>query len=257
VRASGRSKATVLPSRLSSPASRSKKPELPVKNLILSALEPGEWKRIRPHIEPCLMKWHAAIQEPSESIEFGYFPNNGVISLIVALRDGKTVEVGIVGKEGFIGAPLAGGLHRSPHRSLVQMPGDAHRIRANVLRDLLPSLPKLRILLTRYALVQGMQLAQTAACNRLHSLEQRMARWLLMTHDRAESMVLTMTHERLAGLLGSDRPSISDIAILFQERGLIAYRRGIVNIVNRRKLEAASCECYEVIQQYYSQLGLG
>jgi CRP-like cAMP-binding protein len=202
------------------------------------------------------MKWHAAIQEPSEPIEFGYFPNNGVISLIVALRDGKTVEVGIVGKEGFIGASLAGGLRRSPHRSLVQMPGDAYRIRANVLRDLLPSLPKLRVLLTRYALVQGMQLAQTAACNRLHTLEQRMARWLLMSHDRAESMILTMTHERLAGLLGSDRPSISDTAILFQERGMIAYRRGIVNIVNRRKLEIASCECYEVIQQYYSQLGL-
>jgi CRP-like cAMP-binding protein len=230
--------------------------ELPVKNLILSALHANDWKRVRPHLEPCLLKWHAAIQEPSDPIEFGCFPNSGLISLVVALRDGKTAEVGIVGREGFIGASLAGGLKKSPHRSLVQMPGDGFRIRANVLRDLLPAIPRLRILLTRYALVQGMQLAQTAACNRLHSLEQRMARWLLMSHDRADSVILTMTHERLAGLLGSDRPSISDIASMFQEKGMISYRRGIVNIMNRRKLETASCECYEVIQQYYNQLAL-
>jgi CRP-like cAMP-binding protein len=246
---SARSKTTVS-------SSRTKKTELPLKNLILSALDSTEWNRLHPNLEPCLLKWHEAMQEPSEPIEFGYFPNSGIVSLVVALRDGKTVEVGIVGREGFVGASLAGGLRKSPHRSLVQMPGDGYRIRANILRDLLPAMPRLRILLTRYALVQGMQLAQTAACNRLHSLEQRMARWLLLSHDRADSMILTMTHERLAGLLGSDRPSISDIASMLQEKGMISYRRGIVNIVNRRKLQALSCECYEVIQQYYNQLGL-
>ena len=249
VRVSARSKTSVS-------ASRSKGSELPVRNLILSALDAGEWNRLCPHLEPCLLNWHGTLQEPSEPVEFGYFPNSGVISLIVALRDGKTVEVGIVGKEGFIGIALAGGLKRSPHRSLVQMPGDGRRIRAAILRELLPSLPRLRTLLTRYALVQGMQLAQTAACNRLHSLEKRMARWLLMSHDRTDSMILTMTHERLAGLLGSDRPSISEIAGMFQEQGMISYRRGIVNILNRRRLESLACECYEVIQHYYNQLGL-
>jgi CRP-like cAMP-binding protein len=248
VRVSARSK--------TSASLRMKRAELPVKNLILSALDASDWNRVCPHLEPCLLEWHAALQEPSEPIEFGCFPNSGVISLVVALRDGATAEVGIVGREGFIGASLTGGLKRSPHRSLVQMPGDGYRIRANVLRDLLRAMPRLRILLTRYALVQGMQLAQTAACNRLHGLEQRMARWLLMSHDRADSMILTMTHERLAGLLGSDRPSISDVASMFQDKGMISYRRGIVNILNRRKLEIASCECYEVIQQYYNQLGL-
>jgi CRP-like cAMP-binding protein len=229
---------------------------LAVNNLILLSLDPPDYDTLFPHLEACSLKWHMALHEPSEPIDFGYFPNSGVISLVVAVSDGKTVEVGIVGREGFIGAPLAGGLKKSPHRSLVQMPGDGYRIRANVLQELLPSTPKLRTLLTRYALVQSMQLAQTAACNRLHSLEQRLARWLLMSHDRANSHTLTMTHERLASLLGTDRPSVSGVAGSFQKLGIIAYKRGGVEILSRRKLKEVACECYQVIQEYYSQVGL-
>jgi CRP-like cAMP-binding protein len=166
------------------------------------------------------------------------------------------VEVGIVGREGFVGSPLAGGLSKTPHRSVVQVAGDGYRIRASVLQEVLATVPRLRILLTRYALVQGMQLAQTAACNRLHGLEQRLARWLLMNQDRANSNTLTMTHERLATLLGTDRPSVSVAASWFQKQGIIEYKRGVVRVLSRRKLKEMACECYEVMQEYYSQLGL-
>ena len=201
--------------------------------------------------------WRMALHEPGDPIEFAYFPNSGMISLVVAVRDGKSVEVGVVGREGFIGSPVAGDLTKSPHRALVQMPGGGYRISAASLRDVLPSTPKLRALLMRYALVQGMQLAQTAACNRLHSLEQRLARWLLMSLDRVGgSAALPMTHERFASLLGTDRPSVSDAASSFQKHGIIAYKRGMVTVLSRRKLKEVTCECYVVMQEYYSQLGL-
>jgi len=207
-------------------------------------------------LEACSLQRHMTLQEPGEPIEFGYFPNNSVVSLVVAVSDGKSVEVGIVGREGFIGASLAGGLKKSPHRSLVQVSGESYRVRAKMLSELLPSMPKLQVLLTRYALIQGMQLAQTAACNRLHNLEQRLARWLLMTHDRVNAQTLAMTHERLASLLGTDRPSVSDAAGTLQKHGIISYKRGVVRILSRRELKEAACECYGVIQDYYSQLGL-
>jgi CRP-like cAMP-binding protein len=230
--------------------------ELACGNLILLSLDAHEREVLVPHLEPVALTLRLALQEPGEPIEFGYFPNAGVVSLVVAVSDGKMVEVGIVGREGFVGTPLAGGLTKNPHRAVVQVTGDAYRIRARVLHNVLPQAPKLRTLLTRYALVQGMQLAQTAACNRLHGLRQRMARWLLMSQDRVNSVVVNITHERFATLLGTDRPSVSLVAGWFQQRGIIEYRRGVVRVLNRRKLKDAACECYEVIQEYYSQLGL-
>jgi len=215
-----------------------------------------EYDLLLPHLEAVSMGWHLALHEPSEPIEFGYFPESGVVSFVVALSDGRTVEVGIVGREGFVGAPLAGGLSKSPHRALVQVPGNAYRIAASALETVLPSTPGLRRLLTRYALVQGMQLAQTAACNRLHSLQQRMARWLVMTQDRVNSHTLPLTHEHLAAVLGTDRPSVSVMARSFQADGILVYKRGVVKILSRRKLRQKTCECYEIIQQYYSELGL-
>jgi len=225
-------------------------------NVILLSLDAKEREILRPHLESVPLTWHLALHEPGELIEFGYFLKSGVISLVVAVSDGKMVEVGIVGREGFVGTPLAGGLTRNPHRALVQVAGEAYRIRASALLSVLPLAPRLRILLTRYALVQGMQLGQTAACNRLHALEQRVARWLLMTQDRVNSHVVAMTHERLAMLLGTDRPSVSAVAGWFQKQGIIEYKRGVVKVLSRRKLKDAACECYEVIQEYYSQLRL-
>jgi len=225
-------------------------------NLILLAIDENEHEVLAPHLEAVALPWHLTLQEPSQPIEYGYFPNNGVISHVVAVSDGKMVEVGIVGREGFVGTPLAGGLTKTPHRAVVQVAGEGYRVRTNVLQQMLPMAPKLRILLTRYALVQGMQLAQTAACNRLHGLEQRLARWLLMIQDRVSSQMLIMTHERLATLLGTDRPSVSVVASWFQKQGIIEYKRGVVKVLSRRRLKETACECYEVMQEYYSQLGL-
>lgn len=238
------------------PSTGKKAAEVAVGNLLLSSLDPAEREALWPYLELFPLEWHGSLHEPGEPIEFAYFPNKGVVSLMVVVKDGKSVEVGLVGNDGFLGAPLAGGLAKSPYRALVQVPGEAYRIRANALRDLLPAAPQLRNLITRYALVQSMQLAQTAACNRLHALDQRLARWLLMTHDRANSQTLNMTHERLANLLGTDRPSVSDVASSFQKHGIIAYKRGIVKILSRRKLKESACECYDIMQEYHSQLGL-
>jgi len=166
------------------------------------------------------------------------------------MKDGKSAEVGMVGREGFVGVPLAGGLDRSPHVALVQVAAPALRIDAGALQQVLPATPYFATLLTRYALVQSMQLAQTAACNRLHNLEQRLARWLLMSQDRVSSNVLPYTQDLLAAMLGTDRPSVSVAVGELQAKGSIQHGRGRVDIIDRNRLEESSCECYRVIQEY-------
>jgi|SRR5215813_2670773 len=226
----------------------------PTTNLILNAIPANEFQMILPSLEPVKLDWHVALQQAKESIEFGYFPNGGVISMVVPMTDGRSAEVGMVGREGFVGAGLAGGLDRSPHQALVQASSTAMRIQARLLQRILPSMPHLWTLLTRYALVQGMQLAQTAACNRLHNLEQRLARWLLMSHDRLKSQVLPYTQDLLAMMLGTDRPSVSIAVGILQKKGSVKQKRGGVNIVDRAKLKASTCECYGVIQEFNREL---
>ncbi len=189
-------------------------------------------------------------------MEFAYFPNRGLISLVVVMADGKTAEAGIVGNEGFTGTPAAVGLGRSTLRAVVQITGDGFRVKAAALQNALESAPHLQLLLSRYAVIRGMQVAQTAACNRLHDTEQRLARWLLMTQDRVDSGSLPITHDFLATMLGTDRPTVSLAAGVLQRKGIIEYTRGAVKIVNRGKLENSACECYAVIRQYDIELGL-
>jgi len=172
------------------------------------------------------------------------------------MKDGKTAEAGIVGNEGFTGTPAAVGLSRSPLQAVVQITGDGFRVEVGALQNALESTPHLQLLLSRYAVVQGMQVAQTAACNRLHDIKQRLARWLLMTQDRVDSESLPITHDFLATMLGTDRPSVSLAAGVLQKKKLIEYTRGAVKIVNRKKLEDSACECYGITQQYNGELGL-
>jgi CRP-like cAMP-binding protein len=225
-----------------------------ISNLILNAIPQREYEILLPSLEPITLEWHSALQQAKEPIEFGYFPNGGVISMVVPVSDGRSAEVGMVGREGFIGAALAGGLDRSPHVALVQVASTAMRIRAGLLQKVLPSTPHLATLLTRYALIQGMQLAQTAACNRLHNLEQRLARWLLMSQDRVKSNVLPYTQDLLAVMLGTDRPSVSIAVGVLQKKGSVKQRRGSVGIVDRSRLKVSTCECYEVIQEFNREL---
>jgi len=172
------------------------------------------------------------------------------------MKDGRTAEAGIVGNEGFTGTVAAVGLRRSPFQAVVQITGDGFRVKVGALQNTLESAPHLQLMLTQYAAIRGMQIGQTAACNRLHDIGQRLARWLLMTQDRVNSGSLPITHDFLATMLGTDRPTVTSAAGVLQKNELIEYTRGAVKIVNRKKLEDSACECYGVIRQYEGELGL-
>ena len=227
-----------------------------VANKILLSISDEEYALIRPHLEFLSMPHHLSLYEPGQPLEFVHFPNTGMVSLVIATEDGKTVEVGEVGREGFAGIQAAVGINRNQVREIVQIAGDGFRVRISALQSVLQSAPELQRTLTRYAVVQGMQFAQTAACNRLHNIEQRLARWLLITQDRVDSPTLAITHDFLATMLGTDRPTVSLAAGVLQDKQIIEYTRGAVRILSRTKLEACACECYEVIQQYNREIGL-
>ena len=227
-----------------------------VGNKILLAIPDKEYALILPQLEFLSMPHHLSLYEPGQPLGFVHFPNTGMVSLVIATEDGRTVEVGEVGREGFAGIQATVGINRNQVREIVQIAGDGFRVRIDALQSVLKSAPELQRILTRYAIVQGMQFAQTAACNRLHNIEQRLARWLLITQDRVDSATLAITHDFLATMLGTDRPTLSLAVGILQNKQIIEYTRGTVQILNRTKLEACTCECYEVIQQYNQEIGL-
>jgi len=238
------------------PGTRSDAAGKAVNNLILLSLPDKEYNLLRPHLEPTDLPQHRILQEPGEKIEFAYFLNDGMVSLVALSHDGRSVEVGIVGREGMVGMSLTAGLHSEIFRAIMQMAGSGTRIRSEVFRDILLSAPALRSQLGRFGLMHGMQVAQLAACNRLHGIDQRLARWLLMCQDRFDSQLLPLTHEFLAQMLGTGRPSVSLAAGMLESAGLIENMRGTVKILNRKSLEAVACECYGVIQHFNGGLGL-
>jgi CRP-like cAMP-binding protein len=238
------------------PGERSTAEGRAVGNRILLALPEAEYQTLRPLLSSVVLTHHASLHEPGDKIEFVYFPNAGLVSLVVAMKEGKTVEVGVVGNEGLVGTPAVVGLDRSPHRAIVQITGDGLRIPTEALRSVLPETPKLQFLASRHAVLQGMQAAQSAACNRLHGIEQRLARWLLIMQDRIDQGLLRITHDFLATMLGTDRPSVSLAAGSLQRKETIQYTPGAVRVLNRKKLEECACECYGLIQQFNGPLGL-
>src|ERR1700732_3458333 len=227
-----------------------------VSNKVLLAMPDNEYELMRADLTYIDLPDHLSLHEPTQKIEFVYFPNRGMVSQVVVTKDGRTVEVGVVGNEGYVGAGLAVGLSRSSVREIVQIAGDGFRMMGNALELILRSAPQLQMILSRHTGLQGMQVAQTAACNRLHDIQQRLSRWLLMTQDRVDSGVLPITHDFIATMMGTDRSTVSLVATALQKKGIIDYVRGTVKIVNRRKLEKSSCECYGVIQQFEDDLGL-
>jgi len=228
----------------------------PVCNRILLALPDREFRSIRPHLEFLTLPHHRLLYEPNRKIDFLYFPNRGLISLVIVMEDGKTVEVAVLGREGFAGVPAVFGLTRSTVREVVQIAGDGFKIKAAAFRQALRSSPLLQAALGRYAVVLAMQISQTAACNRLHDIERRLARWLLMAQDRVDDGVVPITHDFLATMLGTDRPSVSVAAASLQRKEIIDYTRGTVRILNRKNLEASACECYQTIQQFNGEIDL-
>jgi CRP-like cAMP-binding protein len=227
-----------------------------VKNALLLAIPEREFGLLRPHLEHVELPNHQILHDPGQKLEFAYFLNQGMISLVVLTSDGRSVEVAIVGHEGMVGTPLAVGLNRGPYRALVQISASGFRLKSELLEEVLARTPELRVILNRYVLIQGLQVSQIAACNRLHEVEQRLARWLLMCQDRIGSEELPVTHEFLAQMLGTGRPSVSLAAGILQKAGMIENIRGTVKIVNRKGLEGAACECYAAMRQFSAGMGI-
>jgi CRP-like cAMP-binding protein len=227
-----------------------------VSNKVLLAIPDNEYELMRADLTFIDLPDHLTLHEPTQNIKFVYFPNKGMVSQVVVTKDGRTVEVGVVGNEGFVGAGLAVGLSRSSIREIIQVAGDGFRMVGGVLERILRAAPQLQLILNRHAGIQGMQVAQTAACNRLHDIQQRLSRWLLMTQDRVNLAVLPITHDFIATMMGTDRSTVSLAASVLQKKGIIEYMRGAVKVVNRRKLQNSACECYGVIQQFEDDLGL-
>jgi len=232
------------------PGERTNAEGKPVRNRPLLAAYDEEFLLLRPHLEYLNLPHHLILHQPHRMVKFAHFPNEGLISLVVEMKDGKSVEAGLLGNDGAAGMPAVMGLSRSPLREVVQVSGNGFRVRVEKLRELLPQMPRLQAILSRYAAGLAMQVAQTAACNRLHNLEERLARWLLIAQDRVESGTVPITHDFLATMLGTDRPSVSLAAGILQRREVIVYSRGSLKILNRKKLEEFACECYAVVTQY-------
>ncbi|MGB9196847.1 MAG: Crp/Fnr family transcriptional regulator [Terriglobales bacterium] len=227
-----------------------------IRNIILLSLPDEEYALLRPGLDPVDLPQYQILHEPAEKIDFAYFLNDGMASIVALNSDGRSVEVGIVGKEGMLGMPLMMGIQRGTFRAIMQMSGSGVRIPAKAFLEILPSAPTLKSLLGHFALMHGMQTAQLAACNRLHDIDQRLVRWLLMCQDRVDSQLLPLTHEFLAQMLGTGRPSVTLAAGVLEESGLIENLRGTVRVLNRKNLEAAACECYGVIQHFNGKMGL-
>lgn len=227
-----------------------------VHNVILLSLPDEEYSLLRPHLEPAELPQYEILHEPGEKINFIYFLNEGMTSIVALSRDGRSVEVGIVGKEGMIGMALTVGMRRGTFRAIMQMSGSGLRVRSKVFQEILLSASTLRSELSRFAFMQGMLVAQLAACNRLHDIEQRLARWLLMCQDRVDSQWLPLTQEFLAQMLGTGRSSVSLAASALENAGVIESSRGTLRVLNRKRLEEVACECYGVIQHFNGRLGL-
>ena len=221
----------------------------PVHNEILLGLPPKEFEMVFPKLEFVRLKTHQLLHEPGDTLRSAYFCNSGLVSILSVFPDGKSVEVGLVGKEGFVGLPLVVGFHTAPTRAIAQIEGTAFRVDGDGLIALLRQCPRLERRLHQFSQIMAMQVTQIAACNRLHEVNERLARWLLMSSDRIGSSLVPLTQELLAQMLGTRRSSVTVAAGMLQKAGLISHTRGSVKIVDRGKLEAASCECYGIMQR--------
>lgn len=225
-----------------------------VGNRIVAALPREEYKRLLPHLEPVSLRFKKYLYQSHALIEHVYFPNSGVVSMLNVMEDGGTVEVATVGNEGMVGIPVLLGADCALAETLVQVPGDAVRMKVDVFKSqVIPGSPTHNLLL-RYTQALMSQMSQSVACNRLHSVEERCCRWLLQTRDRSSSDKFPMTQEFLAQMLGVRRASVSEVAAILQKAGLIRYHRGQMVIIDQKGLESGSCECYHVIKQEYARL---
>jgi CRP-like cAMP-binding protein len=223
-------------------------------NRLLATLSKEEHDRLEPHLEIVPLEPKMVLHESDIPIPHVYFPLAGVVSLMTVMEDGSSIEIATIGNEGLVGIPVFLGAQSTPSRAFSQVPGHAVRMSAEAFRQEIDRGGTLHDMVQRYTLVVFNQIAQTAACNRVHSINQRCARWLLMTHDRAGDNEYYLTQEFLAQMLGVRRASVSEVAGELQNAGLIRYSRGTMTIVDRKGLEDAACECYAIIRNTFDQL---
>jgi CRP-like cAMP-binding protein len=228
----------------------------PVQNSILETIPEPEFLALRPYLNFAEFKVSDYLQHQGNPITDIFFLNKGVAAMVIETSDARTVEVGTAGCECMIGLPVAGGLFQLTYSVVVQAPSSGFRLPVKAMKRILPSTPELHRMLIRRLAIRSLAEAQMSACNRLHNLMQRLARWLLLMQDRLPSERIATTHDIVSKMMGTDRATVSLIIADFESRGLLRRHRGSLTITNRRKLEEQSCECYKILSEFNSELGL-
>jgi len=224
------------------------------KNMVLASLPKAEIERLQPHLSPVTLKLRQQLLDGHG--DHIYFVEEGLASVVLSMENGTTVEVGVIGKDGVVGLPMLLGGGRIPGETFIQVEGSGFRIDAQVMKEQFERPGQLRDHLQKYLLANLLQSAQNAACNRLHTIGERLSRWLLTCHDRVGADRMPLTHEFLAQMLGTPRTTVTLAAGMLHQAGLIDYSRGHVTIKNRAELENTACECYGVVRKEFDRLGL-
>ena len=223
------------------------------KNHLLAALPDADWQRWLPQIEEVDMPLGEVLYESGSTLKHVYFPVTSIVSLLYVMENGASAEIAVVGNEGLVGISLFMGGESTPSRAVVQSAGQGFRLKAQAIKDEFNRAPVLHLLL-RYTQALITQMAQTAVCNRHHSLDQQLCRWLLLSLDRLQGSELVMTQELIANMLGVRREGVTEAALKLQKAGLIRYARGRITVLDRAGLEQRTCECYEVVKKEYDRL---
>ena len=223
-------------------------------NHLLAVLDESEWARVAPHLVPVDMSLGQVIYEPGYRLSHVYFPATSIVSLLYVLENGASAEIAVVGNEGLIGIALFMGGETTSGRAVVQSAGRAYRLDAGVLKEEFHRAGAVQRLLLRYTQALITQMAQTAVCNRHHSIDQQLCRWLLLSIDRLPSNELTMTQELIANMLGVRRAGVTEAAVKLQDAGLIRYSHGRIEVLDRAGLEKRACECYRVVRRECERL---
>jgi CRP-like cAMP-binding protein len=226
----------------------------PEKNHLLSALSPEMRERVYPYLELVCLPLGKVLYESGDVLRHVYFPTNSIVSMLHVMEDGASAEIAVVGNEGLIGIALFMGGETTTSRAIVQSAGSAYRLVAKRLKDEFNRHGKMQILLLRYTQALITQMAQTAVCNRHHTVDQQLCRWLLLSLDRLPSDTLTMTHELIANMLGVRRGGVTEAASKLQALGVIRYMRGKITVLDRPRLERLCCECYSVVKKEMDRL---
>lgn len=226
----------------------------PEQNQLLAALPESERRRLFNHLESVQMPLGDVLYESGSELRYVYFPTTSIVSLLYVMEDGASAEIAVVGKEGLLGITLFMGGETTPSRAVVQNAGHGFRLKGRVLKAEFNRAGPVMHLLLLYTQALITQMAQTAVCNRLHSVDQQLCRWLLLSLDRLPSNEVTMTQELIANMLGVRREGVTEAAGRLQEAGLIHYSRGRITVLDRKRLEARTCECYQVVKKEYERL---